>query len=256
MAQFFVYKAVVMLNQLIWLRMRTVILFILVCYGTLVKAQNEKAFEIYGAGVRAFYAQDYSGALQMYNQALALKPDMVAALYNRGLVYLKLDSITQAKADFEKIVQIDTGYIDALYQIGKIQMDAKQYDKALIVFNDIVKRAPSHLKALSAMGVIYYYKRKYKEAEECYTNIINIAPNDDDAWYKRGLMKMTKEEYDGAISDFSQAYKVNPGNLMALDQRAMSYYKANNTEKACEDWKTLAAKNYPRVQDNITKYCK
>lgn len=221
----------------------------------MLSAQTENAFEIYGEGVRAFYAQDFPTALAKYNEALLLKPNTVGYLYNRGLTLLKLNNLKPAKEDFLKITTLDSSYLDAYYQLGKLQMDEKQFDSAFAYFRKALLISPNHVKSLEEMGLLFYYKRKNKEAIDIYTKVIELEPEDEQAYYKRGLVKINTADFEGAIKDFSKTYELNPKNTLALEQRANAYQKANNLENACKDWHELLLKSNPRAKENIYQYC-
>jgi len=57
-------------------------------------------------------------SLQDYNKALKLKPDFIAALNNRGIVYLHMGLTDRAIQDFTAALQQKPGYELALYNRG------------------------------------------------------------------------------------------------------------------------------------------
>lgn len=238
------------------MRLFFLILFCLFCCPFLLFSQTETAAEIYGAGVRAFYAGDYQTAISRYSEAIALKPNTVGYLYSRGLTYQKLYKDSLATIDFHRVVTLDPKYIDAWMQLGMVQIDEKHYDSARRFFDQVQHISPNDLPSLHQIGLIFYYKRKYFDAIDVFTKIIKLSPDDEQAYFKRGLARFSDEDFEGAASDFSESYRLNPENTLALEQRAMSYLRNNLLESACEDWNVLLKKGNPRVKDNIDLYCK
>jgi regulator of sirC expression with transglutaminase-like and TPR domain len=53
-----------------------------------------------------FIRQDWDHALADYQQAIALKPDLVEAYLNRGLVYSQMGEEEKAIADFQKVLEL------------------------------------------------------------------------------------------------------------------------------------------------------
>ena len=78
---------------------------------------------------------------------------------------------------------------------------------------------------------------------------------DGQAYYKRGLAKFNDEDFDGAAKDFSESYRLDPDNTLALEQRALSFLRYNDLESACRDWDILFKKGDSRILENIKLYC-
>jgi tetratricopeptide (TPR) repeat protein len=230
-------------------------LFLVLSYPFILSAQSETAADAYGAGVRAFYAEDYKTALSKYSEALTLKPNTIGYLYSRALTYQKLYRDSLANIDFHKVVILDPTYIDAWYWLGMIQMDEKHYDSAYHYFSNALRISPNDVAALHQLGLIMYYKRKYFDAIDIYSKIINIKPDDGQAYYKRGLAKFNDEDFEGAAKDFTESYTLDPDNTLALEQSALSYLRENDLENACRDWDILLKKGNSHAQDNINLYC-
>ncbi|MCQ2317613.1 MAG: tetratricopeptide repeat protein [Bacteroidales bacterium] len=77
---------------------------------------------IYNKGyVSLVYMLDYDKAIGYFNQALALKPDAVNALLNKGVAYEQKGDFIEAKSIYLQILRDNPNYqlaIDALHRIG------------------------------------------------------------------------------------------------------------------------------------------
>ena len=60
--------------------------------------------------------RDYKAALEDIDKALEIDPQSIAALHDRGLVYLDQTQYDKAIADFTAVLQIDPQNIDALIE--------------------------------------------------------------------------------------------------------------------------------------------
>ena len=67
---------------------------------TTLRAQPERAFDLYSAGVRASYAYSYGEAIRLFSEAIAAKPDFTAAYYSRGVALFKNKENDKAFEDF------------------------------------------------------------------------------------------------------------------------------------------------------------
>jgi tetratricopeptide (TPR) repeat protein len=230
-------------------------LIIVIFVPILLSAQPKSAADIYGAGVRAYYAADYQTALQKYSDALRLKPNTIGYLYSRGLTYQKLGLDSSAEMDFRKVTALDPKYMDGWFQLGMVEINQKRYDSAYNAFNKVLAIDPDDIKALHQLGLVTYYRHKYIDAIDIYTKILKLSPDDEQAYFKRGLVKFNDDNFDGAAKDFGESYRINPNNTLALEQRALSLLRFNDLEGACRDWDILAKKGNPRAQSNLSTYC-
>jgi tetratricopeptide (TPR) repeat protein len=105
----------------------------------LVSAGREKEAEAYMAklpagtkvdpnsllnlGIKAYNEKDLNGALDKFNRVVQDNPDLATAYYYRGLTYLGLNKTAEAKADFEKVLQLDPNHPNA--------EEVREYIKAL-----------------------------------------------------------------------------------------------------------------------------
>jgi tetratricopeptide (TPR) repeat protein len=74
-------------------------------------------------GIKAYNEKDLNGALDKFNRAVQDNPDLATAYYYRGLTYLGLNKTAEAKADFEKVLQLDPNHPNA--------EEVREYIKAL-----------------------------------------------------------------------------------------------------------------------------
>ena len=74
-------------------------------------------------GIKAYNDKDLNGALERFNRVVEQNPDLANAYYYRGLTYLGLNKSAEAKADFEKVLQLDPSFPNA--------DEVREYIKAL-----------------------------------------------------------------------------------------------------------------------------
>jgi Tfp pilus assembly protein PilF len=69
---------------------------------TLAEAHNNLAFSLRQQGTHNFAL-----ALQHYNRALALKPDLARAYMYRGVLFTQMGDLASARADYEQLLRLD-----------------------------------------------------------------------------------------------------------------------------------------------------
>lgn len=75
------------------------------------------------AGIKSYNDKDLKGALERFNRVVQENPDLPTAYYYRGLTYLGMNQSAEAKADFEKVLQLDPNHPNA--------DEVREYIKAL-----------------------------------------------------------------------------------------------------------------------------
>ena len=75
--------------------------------------------QIYGDGVHAFYAGDYTSAYNALTSAIKGGSQDPRAYYFRGLTYLHLGRDDEAKSDFEKGAELEVGDSGNFYPVNR-----------------------------------------------------------------------------------------------------------------------------------------
>ena len=80
--------------------------------------------------------------LASYDRALAIKPDYVEALNNRGVVLEVLLRHDEALACFDRAVALDPDQANALTNRGHTLLDLTRYDEAIRDFERVLVMKP------------------------------------------------------------------------------------------------------------------
>ena len=84
---------------------------------------NSQAWYVRGVFLQT-EAGNLEGAVESYTRALEVSPELLSALFNRGLAYKGLKRLDAAKADFAKIVDLKGGVAPlSLVNLGLIEID-------------------------------------------------------------------------------------------------------------------------------------
>ncbi len=231
------------------------ILFLLFFAPILLKAQSEKALELYGEGVKKFYNEEYEPALEFFNQSLALDPNFQIAAMNRGQTHMKLGKLDDAIIDFNTVLGLDSNYVDAYKELAICYINTNQYIKAIADLYLLIAFNPNIKAPFKQLGLCYYYTRKYKLAEEAYGIYLDGNESDIEAWFQKGLCSYYYADYETAITDFSAVLDLDNMYSTAIEWRGKSYQKGNYIEKACSDWSLSKEQGLKTSQDYLDKYC-
>lgn len=169
-------------------------------------SNQQLAFEFNEEAVLALENQEFSEAIDLLHQALALSPNdktlknNLAVTYNNYALYLgERDNTENAKKYLYKAISIapnDTKYKDNLanivcayaewfYQKGNIALAEQELEESL-------KLAPQHVPSLILLGRISYQEQQLKKAKALWAKAYKYDSNNTDL--ENLLDKVTEEE--------------------------------------------------------------
>lgn len=112
---------------------------------------NEKLEE----GNKLYYAEDYDGAIKLYNEAIQLNPKYFEAYNNRGLAYKNLGQYERAIADFDKAIALKPNFALAYYIRGNAYTNLRQYERAIADATKAIQINPKFAEAYHLRGLCY-----------------------------------------------------------------------------------------------------
>ena len=128
-------------------------------YQRAIAMQPQAAVLYYNLGTFLQELKEYPQAIRLYREALQRKPTLIQAWYNLGLVYLKQDSLDDARDCLTRAIE----YVD---QIG----------------SDGSALSELYLQSWNNLGLVYQGQRKFDDAEDCFNRALEhgLQNNCDD----------------------------------------------------------------------------
>ncbi len=116
-------------------------------------------------GVRAFTAADYQTAVDRFDEAIELDPELLAARSYRASAFM--------------MQYIPGGESDENREIAK---------KALIGFKEVLERDEGNEVALASMASLYFNMTEFDLAKETYRDLLEAHPDNKEALYTIGVI--------------------------------------------------------------------
>ena len=111
---------------------------------------NEKLEE----ALKLYYAKDYDGAINLYNEALNFGE--YAEIYNnRGVSYNDLGQHELAISDYDKALELNPNYADAYNNRGLAHALLGNFQQAIADATRAIKIDPNHVTAYQLRGICY-----------------------------------------------------------------------------------------------------
>jgi len=124
----------------------SIILFI---HALQVTDNNFLAHNNFGAAL--FKEGKIEEAIDHYNEAIRIKPDIAEIYYNRGNAFTKLGWYKRAIVDFNEAIRQKPDYVEAYYNMGTVYGKSNQYPLAIENYNKALSIKPDYAEAYRSL---------------------------------------------------------------------------------------------------------
>lgn len=142
---------------------------------------QERALELIEAAMRHQMAQEFSDAIRLYKESIALYPTADAHTY-LGWAYSYLGRLNEAIAECEVAIGLDPEFGNPYNDIGVYLMQQQRFDDA-IPWLERAKTAkryqPRHFPYIN-LGRIYLAKSMIQKAIEEFRGALKFTPDDQE----------------------------------------------------------------------------
>jgi tetratricopeptide (TPR) repeat protein len=147
-------------------------------------------------------------------------PTTAQGFIERGNSRIEAGRYTEARADFDKAIELDPNSTDA--QFGKTLAQAfllnldRRYQEAIAEFDKLIAAQPNSAPAWVGKGNAFLGQRQYEEALKAYDRATQVKPDFLFGWTGRGLALSFLKKYDESLAAYEQALKIKPDSAFAL----------------------------------------
>jgi protein O-GlcNAc transferase len=194
-------------------------------------------FNIIGASYKAL--GQLSGAIQMFENAVAIKPDYSEAHKNLGISLKDLGRLDAAVISFKKSITLEPNNVDTHYNLAVTLKAMNHLDSAVKSYEKVVSIKPDFAAAHNNLGNIFKDLGQFDDALKSYKKVIAINPNSPESYNNLGNAFKELNQLNDAVKSYKKAIAINPdfaeahnnlGNafkdLERLDDAVNNYEKA------------------------------
>ena len=157
-------------------------------------------------GNKRFQADDVKVAIEYYQQAITMQPDLPQAHYQLGLALQKQGKWNEACACYQQARQLqpdstaaEVGWANALHAQGKLSSQEK----------------PRYAAINLELGNQHFQAEDWKLALEYYQQALTLQPDLPQAYYHLGRVLQKQEKWTEACACYQKARELQPENLEA-----------------------------------------
>ena len=226
---------------------------------------------------------DYAGALDAYDQAAQMEPQLAKHRYNHGVAQYELGHLDLALADFEQALRLDPQDWDAMVGRGRVRLQRGDGRGALADFEqgwrasdraagrwiftafDAARDFKDEIAWIDARladdkdpaaRAEWLNDRGYARAQwnhgldqalaDCDAAIAQ-APQNSNFLDSRGLVKLRRGDLAGAVTDYDAALKLRPKLAASLFGRALAEQRLGDKAAASADLAAAKTAN-PKIE--------
>ena len=134
-------------------------------------------------GIGLLDQQQYSNAVEAFEEVRKLRPDYADVYTNLGFSYYQWEKYPQADASLKKALEMSPDNPRALYYQALVDRNEGNLDGAIANLEKVVDKYPQSPDSRRELGFSYYQLHKYELAEKQYEALQAIDPDDLAAHY-------------------------------------------------------------------------
>lgn len=232
-------------------------------------SNNRRATILNDRGVAYARLNQGRAAVEDFNKAVQLAPEMAQAYNNRGNVLLTMGFAQEAAKDFDRALILAPGYASAYANRASAYVRLGDVDGAMRDYSQAIRLSPKAAASLLGRGLLKaslnrpyaavrdfsravasdtsfsagYRARadakialmRFDEAVEDLSRAVAFEQNNPEVFLKRGYAYLGQRDVPAAKKDFARAAEINPRWVAALEALALANAKSEAYDDALND---------------------
>ncbi len=212
----------------------------LVALGLFFYWQLAEGTRLSRLGYEKMFQRDYDGAIKDLTDAsnkIVIGDNRFWLYLNRGSAELQKKRYDDAIKDFTTAIEIDPSRADPYERRGQAYEQKKEIDKALADYDRALGLDPNQGMPHLHRGTIFYDRDEFDKALSDFQEVVRIWPNYAHGFIMRGrcYLKQTEPDYEHALANFDTALVMEPWNRKVHQDRAQTYSRLGDSERAFFD---------------------
>ena len=221
--------------------------------GAVLQRQRkwQEAIDIYNQAIllKPDFAEAYSNrgnalhqqgkldeALESYDRAIQIKPDYSIAFFNRGNVLCQLRNLEEGLKSYDKAIELKPDSAEAYSNRGNILGELGELEEALTSYNKASALKSDYVEAHSNRGNILGFLGYLDEAQKSYETAIKLKPSYAQAHSNLGSVLEQTGRLIDAIESYDKAITLKPDFVEAYSNRGNVLAQLGKPDEALENF--------------------
>src|SRR5580698_9961858 len=189
-----------------------------------------------------FFERGYMSEAEHFLQlALRDDPENSEALYGLGSIYLAQNKAADARAKFERVINLPQRYPGTLpnawNNLGLLSAREGHTDDAIQQFQQALQLDPDHFIALENLGNAYRQAKRWDDAKSTLQHALALNPESAEANYAMGMVYAQTNDEDRAFEYLQKAIAEKPAYPEALNNLGVLYLRKRQPTDAENSFK-------------------
>jgi tetratricopeptide (TPR) repeat protein len=204
----------------------------------------------FNQGLVYFTLGRHDEAVQAYQNALTLQPDLIEAHNNVGNVLLAQGRYDLAIASFQKVLAAKPFFADAHNNLGIVYHNLNRFDEAITSFRRALAVDLNHPKATTNLGVSLYFAGRAAEAVVVLRQAIVLQPNDARSHENLGTALSELGKHEEAAQALQRAVSIQPDSALCHRKLGIELWHLARFEESVTHFRHALALE-PRGAENL-----
>ena len=180
------------------------------------EASDENSMRMIDEGNALESAGKIDEAMQCYETACRLTPNLARAYLNRGNIYLLQGNTDGAVDAYRTAILKDPDYSSAHFNLGNAYLQSGDPKQAQTAYEKAIGLKPDFTDAYVALGCAQEDNGNLDKALENYRKALELNPDYAEVHYNLGNALKASGLHDEAVKSYRRALEINPDYFEAL----------------------------------------
>jgi predicted O-linked N-acetylglucosamine transferase (SPINDLY family) len=177
---------------------------------------------------------DFPRAIEAYQEALSLAPELVEALYNCGVSFHKQGELGSAADCYRQAIRRSPELAEAHFNLAHACDELNRFDEAEAAYREVLRLQPENAAAAYNLGYLHKSRGNYADALTAFQEALHIRPDYAQALNNIGLIWSIQDRLDEALICFEQSLAIKPDLVEAHYNLGVAYQKSGELWQARE----------------------
>lgn len=185
--------------------------------------------------------KDYDGAINTIQGYLRANEKDINNLVALGNVYVLKGDDAQARATFQKIINLEPKNPQGYIQLAILNLRGKKIPEALKYADQALQADPNFIPALQLMAGVYQDQKQPDKALAVVRQTLARSPKNPQLHQMLGELLMLQKQPQAAIAPLEEALTLNPRQVASLQLLALAYHQMPDPDKAVQELEAKVA---------------
>src|SRR5713101_4484111 len=177
-------------------------------------------------------SNNFEAAIAPLQKLIAEKPEVAFAHFQLGYAYTALKRSDEARAEYERAIELDPKMPEAYLNLGILLLDKQQYAAAVTPLTKAIELLPAQSRPRSLLAVAQDRSGDQEAAARSFEGVLHLDPNDLTANHYLGDLDLRRGKPAEAEARFRHALEIRPDAPEILQGLAQSLEAQNKPEAA------------------------